>query len=78
MPLTKDAITSLRRQLITASSSIADAACRAGGDADLQKRLKDLWRGVRGELEYLDGVAPARIERPAAGPAPGRDQTKTR
>jgi hypothetical protein len=56
MPLTKDAITSIKRQLITASSVIEDATCRADHDPDLQKRLKDLWRGVRNELDYLDAV----------------------
>jgi hypothetical protein len=67
--LTRDAIVSIKRQLITASSSLEDAACRADHDRDLQARLKDLWRGVRDELQYLDEVEPAQIERPAAARA---------
>jgi hypothetical protein len=69
MRLTKNAITSIKRQLITASSSLEDAACRADHDPDLQARLKGLWRSVRDELRYLDEVEPARIERPAAARA---------
>jgi len=66
MPLTKDDVTSIKRQLISGSASIEDAACRAAGDADLEERLKDIWRCVRNEIDYLDTLAP-RIERPAAG-----------
>jgi len=68
MPLTKDDVTSIKRQLISGAASLEDAACRAAGDADLQERLKDIWRGIRNEIEYLDAVEP-RIERPAAGRA---------
>jgi hypothetical protein len=51
---------------MSGAASIEDAACRAAGDVELQERLKDLWRGIRNEIEYLDAVEP-RIERPAAG-----------
>jgi hypothetical protein len=67
--LTKDAIIALRRQLITASSALEDAACRADHDPELQKRLKAFWRGVRDELRYLDEVAPTSVKWPAAGRA---------
>ncbi|MGA7325291.1 MAG: hypothetical protein WBX25_12580 [Rhodomicrobium sp.] len=66
--LTKNDVTAIKRQLISGAASIEDAACRAAGDVELQGRLKHIWRGIRNEIEYLDGVEP-RIERPAAGRA---------
>jgi hypothetical protein len=68
MPLTKDDVTAIKRQLMSGAASLEDAACRAAGDAELQERLKDIWRCVRNEIEYLDAVEP-RIERPAPGRA---------
>jgi hypothetical protein len=69
MPLTKDDVMiAIKRELITASSSLEDATCRSDHDPDFQARLKGLWRGIRNEIDYLDTIAP-RIERPAAGRA---------
>jgi len=35
--LTKDDVTSIKRQLISGAASIEDAACRAGPDKDLKR-----------------------------------------
>jgi hypothetical protein len=67
--LTKGDVNAIKRQLISGAASIEDAACRAAGDAELQERLKEIWRGIRNEIEYLDVIARERIERPAAGRA---------
>jgi hypothetical protein len=56
MPLTRAAITEMKRQLIAARSYVQDAKAKArrGGDADLAERLHDIAERVANELDYLD------------------------